>query len=290
MATGVDCCCETQYEPPVNIPGSVGATGAAGADGTDGTNAFTTLTANFTVPALAASASANVEDNSWASIGQAVFLSDGTDVGTFEVASKTGTTVMSLTFLGANGDASPGAVIGSGGSVSPAGRPSALSAALPTALTDNSTGTASNTIAAGVGCQTVAFYIEAATIANGDLLTTYVPGYAFKILKFDARCAKAVTTGSKASDLNLEIGTTNVTGGIIGLAGTYALGAAQAGSAITAANTGTASDSISIEASNTTAFVEGAFWLILEIQNMDVANAIASLSDHVNDLITSLTP
>lgn len=145
-------------------------------------------------------------------------------------------------------------------------------------FTDNSTGTAGTTIAAGVGTYTVAFYIEAASIANGDLLTEYVPGHKFKVLKFDARCAKAVTTGAKAATLNLEIETTNVTGGAIALSGTYAIGAAQAGSAITAANTGSATEKLSIEAASVTAFVEGAFWLIVSIQNMDTADAIASLA------------
>lgn len=154
-----------------------------------------------------------------------------------------------------------------------------------TALTDSTTGAVGATLAAGAGVYTLAFYIDAATIADGDLLTTYVPGHKFKILKFDARCAKAVTTGAKASTLNLEIETTNVTGGAVALSGTYALGAAQAGTAITAANTGTSAQSFSIEASSTTTFVEGAFWLLVSIQNMDTADALAALADGVNKLI-----
>lgn len=147
-----------------------------------------------------------------------------------------------------------------------------------TGFTDNSGGTASTTIAAGVGISTLVFYVEAASLANGDVMTEYVPGYAFKILAFDARCAKVVSTGAKAATLNLEIETTNVTGGAIALAGTYAIGAVQAGTAVTAANTGTAAQKLSIEAASVTAFVEGAFWLIVSIQNMDTVNAIASLA------------
>ncbi len=136
---------------------------------------------------------------------------------------------------------------------------------------------------------TILRLFNATSIANGDLLTDYVPGYRFKILKFDARCATPVTTNAKASNLNLEIDSTNVTGGVIALSGTYAQGAAQAGTAVTANSIGTSSQALSIEAAATTAFVEGAFWLIISIQNMDTADALASLSTHVNDLITSLT-
>lgn len=285
-------CCTSCCDTPevVNVPGVEGAAGAAGADGADGTdglNAFTILTADLTLPAVGNPVTATVEDNSWMVVGQIVVAGDGSKFGTFEVASKTGTTAASLTFQGTTGDDAPGDVIASGGTVSPGAHKPTYT--LPTALTDNSTGAASNTIAAGVGIQTLAFYVEATALANGDVLTDYVPGYAFKILKFDARCAVPVTTGAKAATLNLEIGSTNLTGGVIALAGTYAQGAAQAGSAVTGNNTGASTDSISIEASSVTTFIEGAFWLLIEIQNMDSANAVASLADHVNDLITALT-
>lgn len=151
--------------------------------------------------------------------------------------------------------------------------------AAPTAaaITDNTTGSAGSTAAAGAGVSTVVFYVDAADLANGDVLTTWTPGYKFKVLAFDAFCAKPVTTGAKAATLNLEIGTTDLTGGVISLSGTYAQGAAQAGTAVTAANTGSNSATISVEASSVTTFVEGAFWLVVKIQNMDTADALASL-------------
>lgn len=147
-------------------------------------------------------------------------------------------------------------------------------------LTDSTTGTAATTLAAGVGIQTLAFFIDLATLANGDTLTNYTPGYKFKLLSFDFRVHKAATTAAKAATLNLEIGTTNVTGGAIALtsANCTPAGAAVAGSAITAANTGTSSDTLSIEASSVTAFVEGNGWAIIKIQNMDTADAVASLA------------
>jgi hypothetical protein len=157
-------------------------------------------------------------------------------------------------------------------------------------FTDNSTGTAGDTIAAGAGVETVALFLNLVDIADGDLLTTYTPGYAFKVLAADFRVAKPATTADKAATLNLEIGTTNVTGGEIALtsANCTPKGAAVAGAAITAANTGAANATISVEASSTTAFAEGTGWLFLKIQNMDTANAIASLADKQNDLLTLL--
>ena len=38
-----------------------------------------------------------------------------------------------------------------------------------------------------------------------------------------------------------------------------------------------------------TAFASGAGYFVIKIQNLDQADAIAILSDHVNDLITALT-
>lgn len=273
------CCPETEY---VQVPGLEGDPGTDGEPGTDGVNAFTVTTANFQVPAISANVSVAVASSAWATVGQNVFVQGA---GYFSVASKANSLEMTLTYLDYSGNTNSGNIINSGATISPAGTQPDFSAI--TAFTDNSTGTPSNTIAAGVGVTTLAFFMDAASIADGDLLTNYVPGYRFKILKFDARCAVPVSTGAKASTLNLEIGTTNVTGGVISLAGTYAQGAAQAGTAITADNVGANTDSFSIEASSTTTFVEGAFWLIISIQNMDTADAFASLADHVNDVLSA---
>jgi len=102
------------------------------------------------------------------------------------------------------------------------------------------------------------------TLANitgaGDVLTTLTPGFAGKIVSLDFAVTTAVTTASKAATLNAEIGTTNLTGGTVALtsANCTPLGAVVAGAAITAANSFTSTDTISIEASSVTAFAEGA--------------------------------
>jgi hypothetical protein len=159
------------------------------------------------------------------------------------------------------------------------------------ALTDNSTGSAGTTIAAGAGVSTITIPITLANVADGDVLTTYTPGYKFKVLSVAFAVTTAVTTADKATTLNLEIGTTNVTGGAVALtsANCTPLGAVVAGTAITAANTGAADATLSIEAASTTAFAEGAGVLLVTIQNMDTADAIASLAARANTLRTDTT-
>lgn len=148
------------------------------------------------------------------------------------------------------------------------------------ALTDNTTGTASTTLAAGVGVITVPLFVNFADIAAADLLTTYTPGYAFKILGTAVAVEKVVTTGSKLATLTPKISGTSVTGGVLSLtsAALTPQGTVLAGSAVTALNVGTAADTISLTGSAVTAFVEGSGWILLKIQNMDTANAIASLA------------
>lgn len=71
----------------VDIPGPVGPAGAAGTAGTNGVNAWTTVAAQFAMPAEGASTVVSVVDASWMAIGQKVFLGDplGAARGTFEV-------------------------------------------------------------------------------------------------------------------------------------------------------------------------------------------------------------
>lgn len=110
-------CCTT---PQVtNVPGVAGDPGASGADGI---NAFTATTTNTTIPAVNSNVSVNVLNSDWMAIGELVFLSDGTDFGTFQVVTITSQTVVSLKFLGYPLDAAPGAIIGSGAVVTPTGQ------------------------------------------------------------------------------------------------------------------------------------------------------------------------
>jgi hypothetical protein len=116
--------------------------------------------------------------------------------------------------------------------------------------------------------QVISIPITLANVADGDVLTAYTPGFKGSIISVDFAVTTAVTTAAKASTLNIEIGTTNVTGGAVAItsAGATPLGAIIAGTAVTAANAFGATDTISIEAASTTTFVEGAGVLLIKVR------------------------
>jgi len=157
------------------------------------------------------------------------------------------------------------------------------------AFTDSTGGTGSDTLAAGVGISQIAFDLNLAAgppagTSAGDVVTAFVPGFKFKLLALDFITSVAGVGSSASQVFNLEIGTTNVTAGTLTLteASTATVGALTAGAAITGANTGTASDTFSVEmAASGTAFTAGAGTLLVTIQNMDTADAFASISDKV---------
>ncbi len=106
-----------------------------------------------------------------------------------------------------------------------------------------------------------------------DILTGFTPGFNFKILDFGF-VTTVVGAGAGASQtFNIEIGTTNLTGGSLNvtLASTDTIGKITSATAITAANVGTASDTISIEmAASGTVFSSGAGYFFIKVQNLDV--------------------
>lgn len=152
-------------------------------------------------------------------------------------------------------------------------------------VTDSGTGTVGTAIAAGVGVQTVT--IPLTSLATGlstsaiDLLTEYVPGFRGKLLKFDFVTTVAGTGSGASQVFNLEIETTNVTGGVltVTLSSTDTIGKVTAGTAITAANTFSATQKLSIEmAASGTVFTAGAGYFVLKLQNLDTADALATLT------------
>jgi len=293
MSATANCACPCPTPEVVEVPGGPGENGAPGAAGTNGVSVFTVTTGDAVFANAIDTVQVSVENNVMFAIGQTVFGADptgGTDHGTFEVISLTGTTVIGLRATDAPGDTALPFTIGSGGKITATGATGALAGALPAAITDNSTGTASDIVSAGVGKFVHSIFFDAVAITGNVLLYTYTPGFAFKILRISASIVSAITTGARAATLTTAIAGTPTTGGVVTVAGAYALGDEQASSAaITAANTGTNVQAVTVIASAVTAFAEGGFMLHLEIQNMDTANAIASLADHVNDLITALT-
>lgn len=111
-----------------------------------------------------------------------------------------------------------------------------------------------------------------------DLLTAFTPGYAFEVVSFDFVTTVAGTGSGASQVFNLEIGTTNVTGGVltVTLASTDTIGKVTNGTAITAANTGTAASTISIEmAASGTVFTAGAGYFVIGLRNTTTSGVFA---------------
>ena len=110
------------------------------------------------------------------------------------------------------------------------------------------------------------------TLANitgaGDVVTGIKPGIDGYIEYWEFVTGTPVTTAAKAATLNLEIGTTNLTGGTIALTSAAAtpLGKVIAASAITGNNRITRDDTLSVEAASVTAFAEGTGFLLIYIR------------------------
>lgn len=165
------------------------------------------------------------------------------------------------------------------------------SGAAQAAITDSTGGTAGATAAAGTGVATVT--IPLTSLATGlstaaiDLLTTYTPGYRFKLLKLDFVTTVAGTGSGASQVFNLTIGATPTTGGVltVTLASTDTIGKVTAGTAITAAQTGSAAATISLKmAASGTVFTAGAGYFVISIQNLDTADAHASELQRLNEI------
>lgn len=124
-----DCCQSCEDVVSVAVPGPQGPAGADGTDGApgqDGLDAWTTTTADFTMPAEGATVDVYVEDNRWMFVGQIVQVEGA---GWFEVAAVPlgDTTVVTLENVEDSGtgeydgNVAPGTVVASGAKVSPSG-------------------------------------------------------------------------------------------------------------------------------------------------------------------------
>ena len=151
-------------------------------------------------------------------------------------------------------------------------------------LTDSTGGTVDNTVAADAGICILTIPIpDMVQFADGDIVTEIVPGFAGKILSAFWLQEDPVTTGAKGTTLNIEIETTNVTGGVITLtsAACTPLGKYIAGTAITDNNTFAAAEKISIEATSTTAFIEGSGAIVLVCCSTAVNDNFKELADQI---------
>ncbi|MGO3933449.1 hypothetical protein [Rhodopseudomonas pseudopalustris] len=112
------------------------------------------------------------------------------------------------------------------------------------------------------------FPLKLAKVANGDVVTEMRPGVFGALEYAEFVTTDPVTTAGKAASLNLEIDTTDVTGGVVALTSAAAtpLGKVIAGSAITGNNKLTPASKLSLKASGVTAFAEGEGVLFVRVR------------------------
>lgn len=123
-------------------------------------------------------------------------------------------------------------------------------------------------IADSTDIQVFTFYADLASITAADVIRDFFPRVYGTIEYFGFEVDKAVTTASKLATFNLEIGTTDLTGGVIALTSALATpkGKIIDATAITGANTLVPSSKISLEASAVTAFSEGTGTFIIRVR------------------------
>jgi hypothetical protein len=117
----MSCCNACGQTIVVDVPGVAGQNGAAGAAGSNGVNAFTITTSDFVLPAANSNVTVLVANSTWMAIGQNLFISDGTNIGNFQVVSFPNNASVVLEFLDYTGDTAPGATVSAGAMVSPSG-------------------------------------------------------------------------------------------------------------------------------------------------------------------------
>lgn len=161
-------------------------------------------------------------------------------------------------------------------------------------LTDSTGGAVSDAVlvaTSGIFILPIHLALASMTTAAADLITNYVLGFRFKLLAVSFVVTKLGTGASASQVLNFEIGSTNVTGGVLTLllADTDTLGKKTDATAITAANVGTAADTLSLEvATSGVVFTAGEGLLLLRIQNMDAQDNFAKTAELVNEIRAAL--
>ncbi len=162
------------------------------------------------------------------------------------------------------------------------------------AITDSTGGTVADTLTATVGISTMHFPFEFVTSTSAiDVVTAFVPGYKFKILDWawiDGGTDLVGASGSRVANMEIgsvDVGTSASTCTVV--QASTGSGRRIDGTAVSGANTGSASDTFSIEiASGGTTITAGNGAFHVVIQNMDTADALASISDKWNELRTTL--
>lgn len=284
------CACPTPVV--TQVPGPPGG---AGTNGTNGKNAYSLMliVAGFNVPAVAGGqVTLTVDSTAWMVVGSYVVVggAGGGQAGpsTYQVAAIVSTTSVTLTWVNAQGDIAAGTLVAYGAVITPCGRtPRLLNV---NQMIDNTGGTAADTLLAGVGIYTVAFYCQLSQI-TATTIARWTPGHAFKIISLGFAVEVAVTTAAKLATINPAIANVQTTGGNVQLtsANCTPKGAIVAQTAaITAGNIGTSGQEVEIVASAVTPFSEGTGWMLLTLQNTETRDTFASIASHINSIQTLL--
>lgn len=120
----------------------------------------------------------------------------------------------------------------------------------------------------GVQTQSVlSIPVDLSTLVTGDIITNYIPGINGAIVSIAALVTAVTTDVDADADISITIGATPVTGGLVTLsdANVTPLGNVIAGTAITADNAFTNLDTITVSATVTNAFSDGAILLLITL-------------------------
>lgn len=130
-----------------------------------------------------------------------------------------------------------------------------------------------NQALASVGTITFSAAIDLNDLADAQLLLLGAPAVPFRITAVDFTVNSAVTTGSKAATLTAAINGTNITtGGVLALtsANCTPAGAVVNSTAPSAGNSGDAGDTVGVNVSSVTTFVEGSGLLTMTLVNTGI--------------------
>lgn len=124
-------------------------------------------------------------------------------------------------------------------------------------------------------------------ITDADVITGWTPGFPGRIKKWYAVFGGGTPGAGKATTLNLEIGAVNISTTTPGTNSTIALttancttlGAVTDGSVIGAGNNFDSDDTISIEATSTTAFTGGITTIVIEYEGKVIGGAIPTATN-----------
>jgi len=296
MSAGTECNCACPTPEITQIPGSPGTNGTTGAQGTDGISSFTLTTSPINLPvAPGPTGLVGFVTTAWMAVGQVVFISDGVDWGHFRVLTIPTPFSATLQWLNYAGDSVPTSVIDFGAKAVASGTEPLLAAPLPTPV-DYSTLTALGAvdnlaIAAGVGrYKLVIPFTVIGLVAASSVITSQPIGHKFRIVDWSFVVAVPITGGPRNFNMRIDAVPVGTVPSVLAIPASPTIGTVILGAAVTGAQTGNSGQNFSIDLlAGGTAFGVGSGAFIVTVQNMETADAVANLSKHTNDLITSLS-